>query len=462
MNPTTQRREVFANTGALAGLSLSMLMSSLGTSIANVALPTLATVFGVTFREVQWIILAYLLAITVTVVGAGRLGDLAGRRRTLTAGMAVFTLASVLCAFAPSLGLLLAARAIAGLGAAVMLALTMAFIGQTVPKEKAGAAMGLLGSMSAVGVALGPSLGGFLIATFGWPAIFLVNLPLGMAGLALVYRFLPADQRALTANPGLDLAGTLALAMTLAAYALAMTLGGGSVGLLNMALLALAAAGAALFIRIERRARAPLVPLAMFREPALGAGFAMNILVTTVVMATLVVGPFHLSGALGLELPAVGLAMSCGPAAAACMGWHGGRLVDRFGAQGTIIAGLCAMSAGCALMALAPAGFGVAGYLAALVIITTGYALHQAANNTAIMAACRPDRKGLTSGLLALSRNLGLLTGASLMGTVFAVAGMPATFGVAGMLVLAALGIAVLRPIASCTLDLFAANKETE
>ena len=165
---------------ALASLSLSMLLSSLGTSIANVGLPTLAQAFNASFQEVQWIVLAYLLAITTLIVSVGRLGDITGRRRLLLAGIVLFTVASVLCGVAPTLWLLIAARAAQGLGAAIMMALTMAFVGETVPKARTGSAMGLLGTMSAIGTALGPSLGGVLIAGLGWRAIFLVNVPLGI------------------------------------------------------------------------------------------------------------------------------------------------------------------------------------------------------------------------------------------------------------------------------------------
>src|SRR6185312_14172349 len=165
---------------ALAGLSLSMLLSSLGTSIANVGLPTLAQAFNASFQDVQWIVLAYLLAITTLIVSVGRLGDIIGRRRLLLAGIALFTLASILCGLAPSLSLLIAARALQGLGAGVMMTLALAFVGETVPKERTGSAMGLLGTMSAVGTALGPSLGGMLIAASGWQAIFLVIVPLGI------------------------------------------------------------------------------------------------------------------------------------------------------------------------------------------------------------------------------------------------------------------------------------------
>jgi MFS family permease len=138
-----------------------MLLTALGTSIANVALPTLTQAFGASFQDVQWVVLAYLLAVAPLVVSVGRLGDIIGRRRLLLVAMSLFTTASLLCGAAPTLGLLIAARAAQGLGAAVMMALTIAYVGETVPRAKTGSAMGLLGTMSAVGTALGPSLGAF-------------------------------------------------------------------------------------------------------------------------------------------------------------------------------------------------------------------------------------------------------------------------------------------------------------
>ena len=160
----------------LASLSLSILLSSIGTSIANVSLPTLAQAFDASLQQVQWVVIAYLVTITTVSVSVGRLGDMTGRRRLLLVGVFLFTVASVLCGVAHTLWLLIAARAAQGLGAAIMMALTMAFVGETVPKSQVGSAMGLLGTMSAIGTALGPSLGGMLISGFSWRAIFLINL----------------------------------------------------------------------------------------------------------------------------------------------------------------------------------------------------------------------------------------------------------------------------------------------
>lgn len=456
---------------ALASLSLSVLLSSLGTSIANVGLPTLAQAFGASFQQVQWVVLAYLLAITTLVVGAGRLGDIIGRRRLLLHGIALFTVASVLCGIAPTLGLLVAARAVQGVGAAIMMALTMAMVGETVPKDRLGSAMGLLGTMSALGTALGPSAGGVLIAGFGWRAIFLVGAPLGLLTFVLARRHLPDTARVPGADrASFDVTGTLLLAATLAAYALAMTLGRGHFGLLNAALLSAAAVGTGLFVLAQSKVVSPLVRLAMFRDVTLSASLVASGLVATVMMATLVVGPFYLARGLGLDAVWVGLVLALGPVSAALAGVPAGGIVERMGAARTVVAGLAGMAAGCTLLASAPATFGVAGYAGSIVVLTIGYALFQTANNTAVMAGIRPDRRGVVSGLLNLSRNLGLVTGASVLGAMFTLAsatadvatahpaavatGMRTTFAVAAFLIVVALAVAIAgrarAPCPSC------------
>jgi EmrB/QacA subfamily drug resistance transporter len=437
-----------------------MLLSSLGTSIANVGLPTLAQALDASFQEVQWVVLAYLLAITTLIVSVGRLGDIIGRRRLLLGGIFLFTAASVLCGLASTLGMLIAARATQGLGAAIMMALTMALVGETVPKAQTGSAMGLLGTMSAIGTALGPSLGGVLIAGFGWRALFFVNAPLAMLTFYMAHRHLPADRQGpQTDRPAFDPLGTLLLALALAAYALAMTMGRGSFGPINLVLLLGCAVGIGLFAFVEKRVRAPLIRIEMFRDPGLNASLAMSALVSTVMMATLVVGPFYLYRALGLDAALVGLVLSVGPMAAALMGVPAGRITDHVGAHRLTVLGLLAIAAGSFILSILPVSFGIPGYLAPLVVVTVGYALFQTANNTAVMANVRPEQRGVISGLLSLSRNLGLITGASAMGAVFTLAsgagdittanphavasGMQITFAVAGTLILVALAIGI-------------------
>jgi len=196
----------------------------------------------------------------------------------------------------------------------------------------------------------------------------------------------------------------------------------------------------------------------MFRDPVLTASLAMSALVSTVMMATLVVGPFYLSRALGLDAALVGLVLSVGPLVAALTGVPAGRLVDRFGAMRMTLVGLIGLAAGSFILSLMPATLGIPGYVAPIVVITGGYALFQTANNTAVMTDILPEQRGVISGLLSLSRNLGLITGASVMGAVFALAsatidittarpeavatGMRITFAVAAMLIAIALAIA--------------------
>lgn len=419
---TEQAARTPSQRGALGGLSLAMLLSSLGTSSASVALPELARAFAAPVPYAQWAVLAYLLAITTLSVSAGRLGDLFDRRGLLLAGIALFTAAALLAGAAATLGMLVSARALQGLGAALMMALSVALVGGTVAPEKTGRAMGLIGTMSAVGTAMGPSLGGLLIATAGWRAVFFIHAPLGLLAFRLIQRHVPVERFQRAPRPMLDVAGTVWLALTLAAYALAMTLGRARFGALNAALLLAAMAGAALFARTEARAASPLIHPALFRTPGLRGSLAAGALVATVMMATLVVGPFYLAVALELKAAAVGLTMTAGPLVAALAGVPAGRLVDRFGAARMVTLAVEGVAAGCVLLALLPRSMGITGYLLPITLITAAYALFQTANNTGVMQAMPASQRGVASGMLSLARNFGLITGASVMGLIFTAA----------------------------------------
>lgn len=346
-----------------AAIMLSAMMASLGTSIANVALPTLAGAFSAPFAQVQAVVVSYLMGLTISVVIAGWLGDKYGLRRMMIAGLCLFCFASLLCAIAPSLMALVAARALQGIGAAFLMTLGMALMRQSADESRIGRAMGMLGTVSALGTALGPALGGLLVPLTGWRGIFWVQVPL--AGMALM-----------------------------------------------LVLVALVA---------DRPQKVPLREnLWAVLDRSLFLILFINVLVAAVMMTTLVAGPFYLSLALGLSTTQVGMAMTVGPALAILSGAPSGRLVDLAGSRRVASAGLILLASGAALMAVLPGMMGLSGYLLAIIILTPGYQLFQAANNTAALADLPAARRGAVSGLLNLSRNLGLIAGSTVMGALFA------------------------------------------
>lgn len=404
----------------VVGLAAAMLTASLGAGIQNVALPSLATAFGAPFASVQWLVIAYLLTSTAVVVTVGRVGDVFGMRRSLLGGLALFLAAAVACGLAPSLPVLIAARAVQGVGAAVLMALTVALARSVAARDRTGSVMGLLGTMSALGTALGPALGGVLLTTGGWRAVFLAVVPLAALAFALAMRHLPRD--AVTARHvrgSWAPVGTTLLALTLTGFALAVT--GRDAGWRLAAGIG-AVAGAIGFVTSERRTSTPLIPWSRLRQAGLRPALVGNGVVAMVLMATLVVGPFHLVHALGMTPGRAGLVMAIGPAVSALVGMPAGWLVDRLGAPRVARAGWLGVAAGTGLLAGLAGRPGVLGYVAPLAVATGGYALFVAANNTAVMMAADPGGRGVLAGLLSLARNLGLMTGASVLGSGFAAA----------------------------------------
>jgi MFS family permease len=391
-----------AQTGVAITLALAMLLAALGTSIANIALPTLAEAFSAPFAQVQMVVVAYLATLTVCVVIAGRLGDRLGLKPMLVAGLAVFALASLLCAIAPSLLLLVGARALQGVGAAFLMTLAMALMRQTASEARVGRAMGLLGTVSALGTALGPSLGGLLIPLTGWRGIFWVQAPLAALALILAITRLPAA---------------------------------------------------------PVRERAPAISLRAVINRNLVPNLLVNIIVAAVMMTTLVVGPFYLGLGLGLPATQVGFVMAIGPVISIFSGVPSGRLVDAWGSNRMLATGLVLLATGAFLLAFLPNAIGIAGYVLSIIVLTPGYQLFQAANNTAALADIAKARRGTVSGLLGLSRNIGLIAGASAMGAVFAfgagteefiratplaiASGMRLTFLLAAAMMLAAIAVTV-------------------
>jgi len=389
-----------AHTGVTSTLALSMLLASLGTSIANIALPTLAEAFSAPFTQVQAVVVAYLVALTVSAVLAGQLADSRGLKPMLLVGLAVFAVASLLCAIAQNLSLLIGARALQGIGAAFMMTIAMALMRQTASEARVGRAMGLLGTVSALGTALGPSLGGLLIPITGWRGIFWVQVPIAVLALLLAITVL-------SAAPG------------------------------------------------EKKVQSLSLWSVMHRN--LAPTLLVNIVVAAVMMTTLVVGPFYLGIGLGLTATQVGFVMAVGPVISIFSGIPSGRLVDTWGTGRMLAIGLALLAIGTFMLALVPNSTGVTGYLLSIIVLTPGYQLFQAANNTAALAEASKERSGTVAGLLSLSRNIGLIAGASAMGAVFSfgvgteefaratstaiTSGMRLTFLLAGTMLLAAIGL---------------------
>ncbi|MEM5478133.1 MFS transporter [Pacificibacter sp. AS14] len=404
----------------LVALATATMAASLGVSIASVLLPTLTQTFSATVTDVQWTVLIYLMAMTIAIVPAGRLGDLYGHRRVLLSGLFVFVVASMLCAVAPDLSLLVAGRALQGLGGAILIALPMSMARDLVPAERLGAAMGMFGTMSALGTALGPALGGLLLAWGDWRMAFWLIAGLGTLAFSLTVIAIPrSSMRMAPSLRELDLLGTFVLVFALAAYALATSGGAFGLPVHTGVLIAATVVGIVLFVIVEFRVSSPLVPMRLLSGRKTGTGLAMNMLVATLMMSTLVVGPFFLAFSLDLNEASIGLVLAVGPAVAALSGIPAGRLTDRIGANRALPIGLMQVMLGVLCLAFLPRHFGVAGYIAALFLLTPAFQLFFAANSTIILVDAGKEQRGRLSGLLGLSRNLGLMTGASVMPTVF-------------------------------------------
>lgn len=363
MNEREKRIEVGRAGKTTSALALSALLASLGTSIANIALPALAEAFSARFAAVQAVVVVYLVALTVSVVLAGRMGDRLGLKPVLVAGLAIFAAASFLCALAPCLWFLIGARALQGVGAAILMTLAMALMREVASEAEVGRSMGLLGTISALGTALGPSLGGVLLPIAGWRGIFWAQVPLALLALLLSALYLPDTAR-------------------------------------------------------KADMKAPSLHSMLDRR--LAPSLIINFAVAAVMMTTLVVGPFFLGSGLGLKPLQVGLIMTTGPVISIISGVPAGRLVDAMGSRRMLGAGLGLLCAGTFLLAGLPELAGVAGYVIAIAVLTPGYQIFQAANNTDVLADVAPAQRGTVSGLLSLSRNAGLIAGASVMGWVFA------------------------------------------
>lgn len=405
--------------GAMLAIGIGMFMGALDMSIINVSLPTLMIQLNTEFVAVQWVIISYNLIITSVMLGAARLGDMYDKKTLNCLGLLLFTIGSLLCGLSPNVGVVIASRVVQGLGAVIIQALGMAMIVETVPVQERGRSIGILGSTSSIAFALGPAVGGVILGSIGWRWIFLINVPFGLFALWAAVKFLPKiPSREI--NQKFDIWGAWILFAALGCFALGMTLGqdqGFKLGIVRI-LLIVAVMGVILFLFIERRIEFPMVDLSLFKN----IGFSINLIMGFVAFITIsgfFLMPFFLQFVRHYTPKQIGFIMMVTPVCVGIFSLISGNLSDRFGTKGLSITGMLLIAAGCLSVSTLTPGTGVVGYLARLIPLGIGLGTFSSPNNSAVMGAAPPERLGVASGLLSLSRSLAHTVGMPIMGTIF-------------------------------------------
>jgi len=407
---------------ALAVLCLGVLMIVLDVTIVNVALPTIRESLHFSESSLAWVVNAYLLTSGGFLLLGGRLGDLYGHRRLFLIGIALFTLASLLCGLANSQPLLVAARAVQGLGGAVVDAVALSLIvdlfTETGDRSKA---MGVYGFVCSGGGSIGALLGGVLTNAFDWHWIFLVNIPIGIAVVALSLRLLPAT-RGQGEDRQLDVAGaiTVTTALMLAIYAIVNGNEAGWMSTQTLVLLAVSVALLGIFLLIEARVRVPLMPLGLFRLRNLATANVVGVLWAAAMFAWFFLSALYLQLVLRYTPLQVGLAfLPTNLIMAACSLGVSARLVMRFGIKPPLAAGLLCAAAGLLLFARAPVdGSFVVDVLPPMLLLGLGAGI---AFNPVLMAAMNdvaPSESGLASGIVNTSFMMGGALGLAILASM--------------------------------------------
>jgi EmrB/QacA subfamily drug resistance transporter len=397
-------------------------MGQLDASIVTVALPTLQRSFHASVGAVTWVGLTYLLVLVASVTAVGRFADMWGRKLLYVYGFVLFVLASAACGLAPDLLTLCLFRALQAIGAAMLQANSLAIIVVSVPTRSLGRAIGLQGAAQAMGLALGPTVGGLLLATGGWRWIFFVNVPFGVAGTIAALMLVPRSQD-LAARVRFDWRGLALFVPTIAALLSALSFGAtkGWGSPLIVALFAAALVLAVAFVYEERRGAEPMLDLALLRRPAFAAGIVSAVCSYLVMFGVLLLVPFYLERALGLGAGRAGLELMAMPLAFGLVAPFAGRLADRIGARPLTMSGMAVVVA--ALLAAAAARPSTGPFVVLLAAMGVGLGLFTSPNNASIMGAAPAPQSGLASGVLNMSRGLGTSLGLAVTGLLFTVAG---------------------------------------
>lgn len=438
--PEWVRRRPGAHWLVVASVCIGAFMGQLDASIVTLAIPDLQADLGVSLAEAEWVALSYLLVLVAAVVPIGRVADAVGRKALYVYGFAVFTVASLACALAPSVVALDGARVVQGLGAAMLQANSVALIRLAMPAGMVGRGIGIQGVAQALGLALGPTIGGLLVALGGWRLVFLVNVPAGGVGIVTGILLLPRS-RNLTPFRGFDTLGVLLLVPAVAGLLLLLTTAGhpdatGAAAAIAGAVGVVAAVALALHVRrVRARGGDPIVPVDLFASAAFTRGIVTGLASYLVLFGTLFVGPVYLEGPLGLSPGRAGLLLTALPAALAVTTPLAGRLADSRGVRLPATLGSLVVAAGLALTVLAaPTLLGMA---AGLAVTGVGVGLFTPANNAGIMLAAPASRAGVAGGVLNMTRAWGTALGVAVTLLVYQLAG----FTVA-VLTLAAIALA--------------------
>ena len=407
---------------AVAAVCVGAFMGQLDASIVTVALPTLQRTFDASIGAVAWVGLSYLIVLVATVTAVGRFADMFGRKLLYLYGFIVFIVGSALCGLAPDLGSLVGFRVLQAVGAAMLQANSVAIIVLAVPASRLGRAIGVQGAAQAIGLAIGPTVGGLLLGAGGWRLIFLVNVPFGLVGALAGWLFIPRS-RGLAHRVRFDWAG-LALFFPAVVGLLCAVSFGNTVGWLSPLILGLGAATVVLsvaFVFREHRTSAPMVDLSLFARPSFSIGITSGLLSYLVLFGVLFAVPFFLERSRGLAPARAGLELMVMPVAIGIVAPFAGKLADRLGARPLTVGGM--VIAAVSLAALGVDATSDVTVTAALAGIGLGLGLFTPPNNAAIMGCVPRQQAGVASGILNMTRGLGTALGLAVTSLVFGLAG---------------------------------------
>jgi EmrB/QacA subfamily drug resistance transporter len=424
---TKASREQAAMGWVLALASSASFMVALDALVVTTALSTIQRDLGASIEALQWTVNSYNLSFAVLLLTGAALGDRVGRRRMFAAGLALFVAASAACALAHGIGWLIAARAVQGAGAALVMPLAMALLSAAYPRELRGRALGIFSGVTGLALIVGPVVGGAVAGGLAWQWIFWINIPIGLAALALVPRRISESFAPGTTFDfgGLALVTGAALALV---WALMRGNGVGWTGLEVVAALAAGLALAAAFVGFERRTRAPMVPMRLFRSRAFSFGIAASFLFYASMYGVLFFLPQYLQVAQGHEPLAAGMRLLPWTATLFVFAPIGGALINRVGERPFVVGGLVLQAVGMAWIALVAApDLAYAALAAPLVLAGAGVSMAMPAAQNAVLSSVPTSEIGKASGIFNMARFLGGVFGIAILVAIFAGTGSVAS-----------------------------------